>query len=106
MNNEVSQPPLSLSLFFQTHLPGYVKQFEEIKGHGIDEIVCVAVNDPFVMQAWGENQGATGKIHMLADTTAELAYGLGLELTAVTEALGNVRCKRFSLIAVDNVVKV
>ena len=46
----------------KTHLPGYVSRAEEIKGKGIEEIVCVSVNDPFVMEAWGKDQGASGKV--------------------------------------------
>ena len=46
----------------KTHLPGYVARAEEIKGKGIEEIVCVSVNDPFVMEAWGKDQGAAGKV--------------------------------------------
>ena len=46
----------------KTHLPGYVSGAEEIKGKGVDEIVCVSVNDPFVMEAWGKDQNAAGKV--------------------------------------------
>ena len=60
--------PSSLS---QTHLPGYVEDYEKIKAKGVDIIVCVSVNDPFVMEAWGESKGATGKIRMLADPAGE-----------------------------------
>ena len=47
---------------FQTHLPGYLEQFDAIKGKGVDVVACVAVNDPFVMDAWGKAQGASGKV--------------------------------------------
>ena len=73
-----------------THLPGYVDKAEELKDKGVDEIVCVAVNDPFVMEAWGKDQAAGGKVRMLADTTADLTKALGLELD-LTAVLGNVR---------------
>lgn len=46
----------------QTHLPGYISRYNEIKAKGIDEIVCVSVNDAFVMDAWEKNQNATGKV--------------------------------------------
>lgn len=49
-------------LTFQTHLPGYIAQHDALKGKGIQEIVCVAVNDPFVMAAWGEKQGVGNKV--------------------------------------------
>lgn len=55
----------------QTHLPGYIESFDEIKAKGVDVIACVSVNDAFVMSAWGESHGANGKIRMLADTTAQ-----------------------------------
>jgi peroxiredoxin 5 len=64
----------------------------------VSEIVCVSVNDPFVMAAWGKAQGADGKVRMLADTTGELTRALGIELDA-TAALGNKRCKRFSAVS-------
>ena len=55
----------------QTHLPGYVEDFDAIKAKGVEVVACVAVNDAFVMAAWGESQGATGKVRMLADTAGE-----------------------------------
>merc|ERR1711963_868981 len=87
----------------KTHLPGYVEQAEEFKGKGIKEIICVAVNDPFVMAAWGENQNAGGKVRMLADTCGELTKALDLELD-LAAVLGNMRCKRFSMLVEDGVV--
>ena len=58
-------------LVSQTHLPGYVEDYDSIKAKGVDVIVCVSVNDAFVMTAWGESRGATGKIRMLADPAGE-----------------------------------
>ena len=55
-----------------THLPGYVKNAGAFKAKGVHEIVCVSVNDPFVMAAWGKAQGAEGKVRCLADTNAEV----------------------------------
>jgi len=86
------------------HLPGYVKQAEELKAKGVSEIVCVAVNDVFVMDAWSKAQGADGKVLMLADGNAEFARALGLELDASKHGMGT-RGQRFSLIAEDGVVK-
>ena len=63
---------------------------EALKAGGVDEIVCVSVNDPFVMEAWGRDQAAAGKGRMLADTTAELTKALELELD-LSAVLGNVR---------------
>ncbi len=59
------------STFPQTHLPGYVRDFEKIKGEGIDVVACISVNDAFVMASWGKAQNTDGKIRMLADTNGE-----------------------------------
>ena len=67
------------------------------------EIVCVSVNDPFVMEAWGKDQGAEGKVRMLADTCGDLAKALELELD-LAAVLGSVRCKRFSMLVEDGTV--
>ncbi len=86
----------------RTHLPGYVEQADAIKGRGVDEIVCVSVNDAFVMQAWGEAHGASGKVRMLADPQAAFTRELGLDVDAA--ALGGTRSKRYSMIIRDGVV--
>ena len=72
------------------HSSGYVSAAEGLKAGGVDEIVCVSVNDPFVMEAWGRDQAAAGKVRMLADTTAELTKALELDLD-LSAVLGNVR---------------
>merc|ERR1719234_1788008 len=87
----------------KTHLPGYVEKADEIKGKGVTEILCVAVNDPFVMEAWGQNQGTAGKVRMLADTCGELTAALELQLD-LAAVLGNVRCKRFSMLVEDGTI--
>ncbi len=86
------------------HLPGYVKQADELKGKGVDSIVCLAVNDVFVMDAWSKSQGADGKVVMLADGNADFTKKIGLELDASKHGMGT-RSQRFSLIAEDGVVK-
>lgn len=84
----------------KTHLPGYVQDFEKFKNKGIDLIACVSVNDPFVMQAWGEAHKAENKVRMLADTFGEFANELGVALDS--EAIfGHKRMKRFSMV-LDN----
>ena len=73
-----------------------------MKAKGVDEIVCVSVNDAFVMQAWGDALGATGKVRMLADPAAVFTRALGLEVEAA--GLGGTRSKRYSMIIKDGVV--
>ncbi|XP_032233472.1 peroxiredoxin-5, mitochondrial isoform X2 [Nematostella vectensis] len=77
----------------KTHLPGYVADFDKIKSKGVDVVACIAVNDPFVMSAWGEANGCQGKIQMLADVHGEFTKAVDLELDA-TPFLGNIRSKR------------
>lgn len=88
----------------QQHLPGYVARAADLKSKGIDEIVCMAVNDAFVMKAWGDSQGAEGKVRMLADGNASLSKAMGLDLDASGFGMG-VRCHRFSMLVEDGVVK-
>lgn len=79
------------------HLPSYLTNYDKIKGQGVDTIACMAVNDPFVMDAWGKEKAVGDKILMLADGNAEYAKALGLELDASKFGLGT-RSKRFSMI--------
>ena len=88
----------------QKHLPGYVQNADELKANGVDTIACMAVNDVFVMDAWGKEQGAGDKVMMLADGNAEYAKALGLELDASGFGMGT-RAQRFSLIVNDGVVE-
>jgi peroxiredoxin len=84
------------------HVPGYLAQRDALVAKGVDEIWCVSVNDGYVMAAWGRDQKAIGKIRMLGDGSAELAKKLGLEVDIPGMGL---RVRRFSLLAVDGVVK-
>ncbi len=84
------------------HLPGFVQQAAALKAKGVDEIVCHAVNDVFVMAAWGKDQNAADVV-MLADGSADLTQAMGIELDLTERGLG-VRCLRYSLIAEDGVV--
>ena len=88
----------------QRHLPGYVDKAADIKAKGIDEIACVAVNDAFVMGAWGRDQKTEGKVRMLADGSGDFTRALGLELDLSKGGLG-VRSKRYSMLVDDGVVK-
>lgn len=86
------------------HVPGFVKQRDELAAKGVDEIWCVAVNDAFVQGAWGRQQGAQGKVRMLGDGSAELTKKMGLELDATARGMG-IRCQRFAMVVEDGVVK-
>lgn len=85
------------------HLPGYVEHAQALKDKGVDEIWCVAVNDAFVMGAWGREQNTAGKVRMLADGSAQWTRALGLELDLNARGLG-VRSQRYSALLKDGVV--
>ncbi len=85
-----------------THLPGYVVNADKIKDKGVDSIICMSVNDAFVMHAWGEAQNAEGLI-MLADGNGDLTEALGLSLDARGHGMGQ-RSQRFSMIVKDGIV--
>jgi len=87
----------------RSHLPGFIAEADAIKAAGIDEIVCVAVNDVWVMGAWGDSLGAAGKVTLLADGNADLARALGLELDLSVIGFG-VRCTRSSMVVDDGIV--
>mmetsp|Transcript_2005 Transcript_2005/g.5609 ORF Transcript_2005/g.5609 Transcript_2005/m.5609 type:complete len:198 (+) Transcript_2005:63-656(+) len=87
----------------KTHLPAFVKDAKALAAKGVQAVICVSVNDPFVMAAWGQALG--DGVHYLADTQGQLASELGLVLDA-TPKLGNKRMRRFALVAEDNVVTV
>ncbi|KAJ9580537.1 hypothetical protein L9F63_024303 [Diploptera punctata] len=87
----------------KTHLPGYVSRAEELHKKGVAEIVCVSVNDPFVMEAWGKEHKADGKVRMLADPKGE--FTKAMDLTTDLPPLGGIRSKRYSMVIVDGVVK-
>ncbi len=86
------------------HLPGYVRNYAMLKAKKVDEIWCVAVNDAFVMAAWGREQQAAGKVRMLGDGSAAWARALGLELDLASRGMG-VRMQRFSMLVEDGVVR-
>ena len=85
------------------HLPSFVQHAADIKGKGVDTIACMAVNDPFVMDAWGKDQSAGDAVVMLADGNAEFAKALGLEFDASGFGMGT-RAQRFAMIVDDGTV--
>ena len=85
------------------HLPGYVAAAEALKAKGVDEIWCIAVNDAFVMGAWGKQQGTTGKVRMLADGNADYTKRLGLSLDLTGRNMG-IRSQRYSLLVENGMV--
>ena len=86
------------------HLPGFVQLAEQIRAKGVDLIACMAVNDVFVMNAWGKASGVGDKVMMLADGNGEYTKALGLELDARGFGLG-LRGQRFALVIDNGVVK-
>jgi peroxiredoxin len=86
------------------HVPGYVANADKLKAKKVDEIWCVAVNDAFVMGAWGKEQGAKNKVRMMADGSAAYTKALGLEFDLVARGMG-VRSQRYSMLVDDGVVK-
>ena len=86
------------------HLPGFVDKADALKAKGIDEIVCTAVNDAFVMGAWGKSAGADGKVSMLADGNGDFTRALGLEMDGTKFGMGK-RSQRYSMIVENGVVK-
>jgi peroxiredoxin len=86
-----------------THFPGFQVNVDKLKEKGVDQIVCIAVNDPFVMAAWEKALGAQG-IEVLSDGNGEYAQQLGLTLDLSAAGLGT-RSARFALVAEDGVVK-
>jgi peroxiredoxin len=86
------------------HLPGFVEKAGEIKRHGVDTIACLSVNDAFVMNAWGKDQKAEGKVQMLADGNGDFTRAVGLELDGSGYGLGK-RSQRYAMVVDDGVVK-
>ena len=86
------------------HLPGFIEKSEELRAAGVDTIVCMSVNDAFVMGAWGQQQGANGKVMMVGDGNAELTQKMGLSVDSSGFGMGT-RSARFSMIVRDGVLE-
>ena len=86
------------------HVPGFVEQADAFKAAGVDEIWCLAVNDAFVMGAWGREQKTGGKVRMMADGSADFAKAAGLTLDLTARGMG-LRSTRYSMLVVDGEVR-
>ena len=86
------------------HLPGYVNNFEAAKQKGVTKIICISVNDPNVMKAWGESQKVDGKVFMAADTYCEFTKSIGAEIDRTEKGLG-IRSARYTMLVENNVIK-
>ena len=86
------------------HVPSYVANIDRLKAKGVSDVICMAVNDAFVMGAWARDQKTAGKVRMMGDGSAAYAKALGLELDLAAKGLG-MRCQRFSMLVDNGVVK-
>jgi peroxiredoxin len=85
------------------HLPGFVDKAADIRGKGVDEIICLSVNDAFVMGAWGKEHAAGGKVRMVADGNGDFTRAVGLEMDASGFGMGS-RSKRYAMLVKDGKV--
>ena len=86
------------------HLPGFIAKADDFKAKGIDQIVCMSVNDAFVMGAWAKDQDAGDKVLLVGDGSAEFTKAAGLELDLTARGLG-LRCQRFAMVVDNGTVK-
>ena len=84
------------------HLPGYINLADDLRSKGINTIACMAVNDVFVMSAWGKDRDVGGKVMLLADGNADYAKALGLDFDASAHGMG-IRGQRFAIVVDDGV---
>lgn len=87
------------------HLPGYITHAESLREKNVDTIICLSVNDAFVMDAWGKQQSAGGKVMMLADGNGEFTRAIGLEMDGTGFGMGT-RSLRYSMLVRDGVVEI
>ncbi|MFC1681848.1 peroxiredoxin [Pseudomonadota bacterium] len=87
----------------KAHLPGYLVKSDDLFAKGVDRIVCLSVNDAFVMGAWGENQNVEDRILMIADGNAEFTRAIGLEMDLSAGGMG-LRSQRYAMVVKDGVV--
>ena len=89
----------------EKHLPGYVNNFEQAQKKGVTKIICISVNDPNVMKAWGENQNIGNKIFMAADPYYDFTKLIGAEIDRTEKGLG-MRSARYTMLVENNVIKI
>ena len=87
------------------HLPGFIENAAKLREKGADEVICLAVNDPFVLDAWGETSGAKCKVRILSDGNAEFTKKIGMDFDGGGIGLGT-RSKRYAMVVDDGVVQV
>lgn len=88
-----------------SHLPGFVVKSDEIFAKGVDSIICLSVNDAFVMDAWGKDHNVDSRVQMIADGSADFTRAVGLDLDLTTRGMG-VRSRRYAMIINDGVVEI
>ena len=93
-------PGAYTSICSTKHLPGYLKIYEKFKSKGVDQIICVSVNDPFVMNAWGKSQNVGEKIIMIADPFLNFTKSIGAEVDKSARGLG-IRSNRYTMLVED-----
>jgi glutaredoxin/glutathione-dependent peroxiredoxin len=86
------------------HLPGFVNNHQALKSKGIDSVACLSVNDAFVMDAWGKDQGVEDKVMMLADGNGEFTKAVGLTMDGTGYGMG-LRSQRYAMVVDDGVIK-
>jgi len=86
------------------HLPGFINNYEEAKKKGVTKIVCISVNDPFVMKAWGEAHNVKNKILMLGDPYCKFINNIGANVDKSEKGLG-IRSSRFAMLIENGIVK-
>ena len=88
----------------RTHLPGYLENYDKLMEKGIDAIICVSVNDIFVMKAWAKDQNSGDKVILAADGSAKFTKAIGMDVDLDTFGQG-IRSKRYSMLIDDSIIK-
>ena len=100
----IGLPGAFTSVCSAKHLPGFVKNYDEFKKKGISKIICISVNDPFVMKAWGDAHNVEDKILMLGDPFCKFIKDIGADVDKSEKGLG-IRSSRFAMLVENSIVK-